>query len=182
MTSQKPHRRWNNGNGYSRNTLFFRAINKYGWHNIDHKILYTDLKEKEAKQLEIKLIKEYKSNNKDYGYNISNGGEGTNGIPAWNKGKHGLTTAWNKGKPWSDEVKKKLSEAHKGKHLSEEHKKKIGRTGKDNAQSIPIMCVETNEVFESISLAAKKYNLQLTNIAKVCRGERKTAGRLSLDI
>lgn len=178
ITKQKPTRRWNNGKGYIRNTLFFRAINKYGWHNIEHKILYTDLKEKDAKELEIKLIKEYKSNDKDYGYNISSGGEGTNGIAAWNKGTKGLTTAWNKGIKTPIEIRKKLSVAHKGKHLSEEHKRKIGRKGKLNAKSMPVICVETGEYFESINLAAQRYNLQLTNIAKVCKGERQRAGKM----
>tara|TARA_Y100000296_G_C5042526_1_gene190621 strand:- start:2 stop:556 length:555 start_codon:yes stop_codon:yes gene_type:complete len=37
---------------------------------------------------------------------------------------------WNKGKKYTEEHKRKLSEAHKGTKLSEEHKRKIGLAGK----------------------------------------------------
>lgn len=43
ITSQKPQHRWKNGQGYRNNEYFFRAIEKYGWHNFTHEILYTDL-------------------------------------------------------------------------------------------------------------------------------------------
>ena len=46
---------------------------------------------------------------------------------AFNKGK--------KGKPKSEETKKKMVESHKGKKLSEEHKKKIGAANKGKKRS-----------------------------------------------
>lgn len=45
-------KRWQ---GYINNTYFFRAILKYGWNNFQHEILYSELSEKEAKQIEILL-------------------------------------------------------------------------------------------------------------------------------
>lgn len=180
ITCQVPIKRWNYGYGYKRNKLFFRAILKYGWDNFNHEIIKDNLSEKEAKQLEIEIIKKTKSNNKNYGYNITNGGEGTNGyvpsIETINKLKG--RTPWNKGKKTNEITKQKLSIAHKGKKLTEEHKSKIGRYGKQNAKSIPVICIETQEYFESMNLAAKKYGLELTNIAKVCRGERNTTGNM----
>lgn len=74
-----PKKRWANGKGYSKNKYFIRAIEKYGWNNFEHIIYMDNLSEKEAKALEIKLIAEYKSNQNEYGYNITNGGEGANG-------------------------------------------------------------------------------------------------------
>lgn len=74
-TQDPPQKRWNNGYGYIQNKHFFRAIKKYGWNNIEHLILYDNLSEEEAKNKEIELIKEAKSNNPKYGYNNSNGGE-----------------------------------------------------------------------------------------------------------
>ena len=71
ITSQKPKRRWNNGQGYKNNQYMTNAIMKYGWDNVIHKILYTNLKKEEAEEIEIKLIKEYKADNKRYGYNIN---------------------------------------------------------------------------------------------------------------
>lgn len=51
--------------------------------------------------------------------------EARKGKPAWNKGKHGLQTAWNKGKKLSEEAKRKLSESHKGKSSGMKGKKRI---------------------------------------------------------
>jgi len=47
----------------------------------------------------------------------------------------GEITAWNKGKSWSEEAKKRMSKAHKGKKLSEEHKRKISESGKGRVLS-----------------------------------------------
>lgn len=105
ITSQKPEKRWKNGYGYSRNTYFSRAIQKYGWDNFTHEILFTGLTKEEAEKKEIELIAFYKSTNKDFGYNIDNGG---NTI-----GKH------------SDETKNKISNALRGHHHSDESKRKM---------------------------------------------------------
>lgn len=59
ITSQKPEHRWRNGEGYKNNEYFYHSIQKYGWHNFSHEILYTDLSKIEAENLEIKLIAEY---------------------------------------------------------------------------------------------------------------------------
>lgn len=74
ITSKKPIYRWNNGKGYKNQSLFYRAILKYGWDNIKHEILFTGLSEREACEKEIELIAKYKSNDRKFGYNISNGG------------------------------------------------------------------------------------------------------------
>lgn len=74
-----PKERWRNGKGYSCNKYFEKAIKKYGWNNIEHTILYKNLTEKEAKEIEIGLIEKYKSNNSLYGYNLSSGGESSKG-------------------------------------------------------------------------------------------------------
>ena len=79
ITSQNPLHRWrNNGNGYINNREFYNAIKKYGWETgFLHAVLYENLTEKQAKKLEIQLIKEYDSF--ENGYNQTVGGEGTNG-------------------------------------------------------------------------------------------------------
>ena len=57
ITGQEVERRWNHGEGYSHQRLFYRAILKYGWDNIEHKILFTNLSKQEACTKEINLIK-----------------------------------------------------------------------------------------------------------------------------
>ena len=55
------------------------AINKYPWDQWKHEIIdYADTRE-EANNLEEYYISFYKSNNRNYGYNITAGGDGHNG-------------------------------------------------------------------------------------------------------
>lgn len=130
ITSLKPKERWNSGYGYSHNTLFFRAIKKYGWNNIEHKILYENLSQEEAEQKEIELISTFKTNNSKYGYNIENGGNSTGKLSKETKRK--LSEA-HKGKKFTEEHKRKISEGNKGKTISNEHKKILSeKMKKDN--------------------------------------------------
>lgn len=75
ITQQKAEKRWDRGHGYKRQPHFRDAIKKYGWDNFKHEILYDNLSKEEAIEKEIELIAKYKSNNREYGYNISKGGE-----------------------------------------------------------------------------------------------------------
>lgn len=72
---KKPKHRWGkNGNSY-KGQVFKIAIDKYGWDNFEHLILYKNLCAKDAYLKEQELIKRYKTNEKEYGYNLSIGGE-----------------------------------------------------------------------------------------------------------
>ena len=121
ITHLKPEKRWNSGRGYKGNIHFTNAINKYGWDNFKHEILFENLSKEEACQKEIELIAFYKSNDKKLGYNQSIGGE--------------INSGWH----LSDEAKRKISENNArfnlGKHLSEETKKKIGNANKGRKYS-----------------------------------------------
>lgn len=75
ITKQDIRKRWGkNGQGYSKCTLFFNAIKKYGWDQFEHEILEVGLSKTEACLKEKQLIKQYQSNNPKYGYNIESGG------------------------------------------------------------------------------------------------------------
>ena len=69
ITKNLPNSRWNEGSGYEAQRKFYKAIQAYGWINIEHKIIAAGLTETEAKELETKLIQEYKTIDPDYGYN-----------------------------------------------------------------------------------------------------------------
>ena len=76
ITNQKPERRWGkNGQGYKENDYFYKAIKKHGWQNFKHEILADGLTEEEACLMEIRLIEEYKSTDRNYGYNRHAGGK-----------------------------------------------------------------------------------------------------------
>ena len=81
--------RWRNGSGYSKNqSVFYNAIQKYGWDNFEHIIWADKLSQKEAQEWEIRLIAVFKTNcrkynNPELGYNMTDGGEGASGRGHW---------------------------------------------------------------------------------------------------
>lgn len=122
ITGNKVKNRWRNGHGYE-TQIFYRAIKKYGWENINHEILFEGLTKKQAGEMEQHLIEKYDCI-VPKGYNKSKGGE----IP-WNAGKKGLykhtketinkmkgKTPWNKGKKviLSNEGRENIVNANKG--------------------------------------------------------------------
>lgn len=75
ITCQSLKNRWRDGKGYKEQPIMWKAIQKYGWDNIEHKILFENLSKEEAEKKEKELIKEFDTlfyNNK--GYNIQEGG------------------------------------------------------------------------------------------------------------
>lgn len=113
ITTKNPLYRWNNGKGYQTQKFMNKAIEKYGWDNIKHEILYNFLSEEEANQKEIELIEFYKSNNPKYGYNATKGGNGISGYTYSNETKEKIRKA-NLGKKLKPETRKKLSQLRKG--------------------------------------------------------------------
>ena len=111
ITSQKPiEKRWySTGAGSRKCPKMWQAIQKYGWKNVEHIVLYEGLPKGLAEAIEIQLIREYDSIKN--GYNIENGGNVT--------GSH------------SEETKAKISSANKGRIVSEETKAKMRLTNKD---------------------------------------------------
>lgn len=68
--------RWGkNGKGY-KTQLFYKAIQKYGWDNIEHRILFENLSAEQAQTLEMALIQALDSQIGHKGYNNTMGGEG----------------------------------------------------------------------------------------------------------
>lgn len=74
ITKQDVNKRWCSGKNY-KNQVVGKAIKKYGWKNIKHEIIKKNLSKKEACKLEQELISKYKTNQKEFGYNKSIGGE-----------------------------------------------------------------------------------------------------------
>lgn len=69
ITKVNPNDRWANGHGYKDNKQFYNDIVLYGWLNIKHEILYSNLSEETARDIEAKLIGKFRSYKKAFGYN-----------------------------------------------------------------------------------------------------------------
>jgi group I intron endonuclease len=128
QTVQNPSRRWRKGERYKNQPLFYRAIKKYGWDNFQHTIVTYCLDKETLDAAEIFWIKATRSNERDFGYNLKEGGShGKHSEETKRKiGKAGL------GKKHSEESKQKMSQAQIGKKFTDEHLKNmsLSRIGK----------------------------------------------------
>lgn len=160
ITSREPKERWNSGYGYRTNQHFWNAIQKYGWKNIKHEILYEDLSEQEAYNLEIQLIAKYDTTNPDKGYNHSTGGE-----------------CITSGVKFSEEHRKRISEKLKGRTLSEETKLKLSRVNK-GTRGDRVQCVETGKIYRNAQQAQEETGIHFKSIQRAASGYYQTAGNL----
>lgn len=77
ITSKPIARRFGvHGQGYKNNRHFWNAINKYSWERFKHEVIADGLNFETACEMEKQLIREYKSYDSRYGYNIALGGQG----------------------------------------------------------------------------------------------------------
>ena len=147
ITSQATNERWRGGgSGYKNNKYFWNAIQKYGWNNFDHYVLFDGLDIKTASAIEQKLIAEFKSNNRLFGYNNSVGGEKPalgHTVKHTEETKRKMSVA-HTGFKHSAESIEKMRKAQKGKIISREQAKAVSE-----ARSIPIMCVETGVIYRN---------------------------------
>jgi len=189
ITSQEPDLRWLNGLGYARHLPMGRAVEKYGWDGFKHEIWADDLLHSQAQELECFLIKILNTQDDEYGYNLTDGGEGLCGF------HH------------SDEAKKKMSDAKSGenhpnygKHLSETTREKISQRVAGNKNALGcirseetkdkiakskmkkvVMCDKEKEIciFDSAKSAQEITGISRKNISLCCLGNRKKAGGYS---
>lgn len=197
ITCQKPNRRWRNGYGYKESMYFWRAIQKYGWNNFEHIIFAKNLTKDEAELIEINLIKEIKTTQCIYGYNIENGGNSNGKHSEETKAKIGQSHI---GFKYSEESKKKMSKAKKGmvstfkgKHHTQETKERLSNIHKGrknpylaernkiyNAKSTAVAQLSIDgifiEQFKSLREASSKTNVNRLCIANVCKGKQIVAG------
>lgn len=167
QTCKKPEHRWENGKGYEGCTLFFSAIQKYGWNNIQHEILFTGLDQLNADIIEEDLIYYYKQIGKSY--NLATGGKVNRGWKHSDETKEKMRlnnlgeNNPNYGKSPSKETREKISKALKGK-------------GTKKVEQIDKNTLEVIKVWDSLSEVERQLNIPVTNISSACKGKQKTAG------
>lgn len=180
ITSQKPERRWgHNGHGYKECPHFWHAIKKYGWNNFKHEILFSHLSHDEACAMEIKLIKELHANNPVFGYNISKGGDWFDSeymSKLWKDSNYKAFASEQMRQAWKDpEKRKRRSDMTKKRWQNEDFKQKAQRAVLEACKS-SVMCVETNEVFDSIKDAERVYGVDHANICRAIRTGYRCGG------
>jgi len=173
------------------NNYFHNALNTHGKDSFKWYVLYQSNDINQLKEKETFYINEFKSNDREKGYNLSTGGE----CPVFNqescekiskKAKERNLNGENNpfyGKKHSEETRKHLSKVRKGirfssfcKH-SEETKKKMSEIRKElckDPQHIlnmalaqkrkPLLCVTNGVEYISMSSAAKELNLSLSGL------------------
>lgn len=177
--------RWRAHRNSKSNCVFHKAIRKYGAENFTVEQIDIAADCDELNKKEQYWIRHYNSMRPN-GYNSTTGGDNTCACDevkqklskqrmGANNHMYGrnMTGANNPffGKKHTAETRKKLSEHAKqrtgsknsfyGKSLTEKQKQ---------AHYRPVMCVETGEVFECMRFACDKHNLDLSTLAKVCKG------------
>lgn len=169
ITSQDVYKRWSNGKNYKHTSYFRNAIEKDGWDMFRHEVLYTDLTYEEACKIEAELIEKYKTNNRLYGYNNSNGGE---------KGALGSHHKL------SDETKMKMSKSKTGKKWSAERRasSRTLQTLKEfnEKNKKKIVCLETGEEYNSLREASDATGISKACLSLNCNGhpQQSYAGKL----
>lgn len=180
ITCKKPEIRWANGTGYKKQP-FYRAIKKYGWDNFEHIIIKDNLPEACAKTLEKILIYKYNTRNPKYGYNTTDGGDGTCGYSFSQDYKDSLRIIRSGennsfyGKQHSDESKCKMREArlgktpwNKGMKLSDKEKQLISER---QCKKVYKYDLDGNFIceYKSAKEAGEKNNVDSSSISRSCR-------------
>lgn len=160
VTRKKPEERWGrNGSHYKSSKHFWNAIQKYGWNNFKHEILFDNMSKDKCYALEQEYIKKYNSNNQNYGYNIASGGIGGNGLYGKLNSMYGVSPKERMDsdtyQKWKENIKKNASKS----------------------ASRKIICLTTGEIFNSITQASLTYDIQDSDIGSCCRNKLFSAGR-----
>lgn len=130
QTGQVPEKRWDSGCGYLKQNRygeflqphFANAIKKYGWKNFEHIIWADGLTIDEANTAEELLIALFNTTDPRYGYNIHPGGSNHNHVVS-DKSRKRMSRSQKRrrGIRFTQEERKRMSEARKGKRTGANH-------------------------------------------------------------
>lgn len=192
-----PNKRWRDGKHYE-NTYFGRAIDKYGWDNFEHIILEKGLTKNQANQKEKYYIKLYNSNNNNFGYNSTSGGDHDFNFTEETLKKLSIASKERKRRPLTEEEKRFISkktkiamnEPERRAHMkevykstewliknSESAKKQWANTNLrekvQKANGKTIKCIETGVVYPSVLEAARHCKMSKYQITRNAQGNKK---------
>lgn len=136
--------------GYRACPVLYRAIQKYGAENIKQDVLFENyMTDEYSSRLEMICVALFKTNcnryrNPSYGYNTTDGGEGSAGFKQ------------------TEEAKDKTRRARKGK------------LGCDANRHKPVYCVELNKVFAGAREAEREIGIHYCSISNCCLGRSQS--------
>lgn len=162
ITNNTSKRWYGKGKKYDNCPRFRDAIKKYGWDGFHHVVIVSGLSLDEANVLEQFFISEYRTYEKEFGYNMQPGGHF---VPSM-LGKH-----------HNEETKQKMRDSALGRTVPEEQRQRHSKwmsenfVGKRNPKSTAVRCVNTGEVFESQQIAAKAKGVLQSKISRCCQGK-----------
>ena len=145
------NQRWRHGEGYKHSPHFYNAIQKYGWENFEHIILFEDICGYElADAIERELIQKYQSNNSEYGYNISSGGSYGRTLTDETKNKIRISKIGDKNPNYQKSpsyiTRQRMTASHKGIKQSDEWINKRKRVGEQNGMYGRTLSKESKEL------------------------------------
>ena len=161
--SKDVYKRWiGKIHAYKHSNLFQNALKKYGWDGFDHVVLWDNLSLEEACKQEKALIFLYKFIDKSY--NITDGGEGHEGVHLTEVQKQRLREV-HLGKVFSEEHRKKLSEAQK---LSSHRRRRVYKFDSKTGEFL--------KEYSSLVEASSDTGIRDSLISSAARGINNTAG------
>lgn len=189
FTGRDLKKRFNNGYGYEKCPLVWKAIQKYGWDTVKKEVIFDSDNKNAALNKERQIIKEMQLQNPEFGYNIDQGGKPSGTASYLTEAGRQALSEKAKARWANPEYKKKLSEKaklhpptrqciEKGVAASAE-----ARRGKPAHNRRPIyqLDLNTEEIiasFSSLTEASIKITGSpdgCTNILKVCKKKRNSA-------
>lgn len=176
--------RWDNGNGYGHCSRFAKAIKKYGWDGFEHIPLIEGLTKSEADYFERFFIAFFDSQNPEFGYNLTAGGD-TNPMDCPElvaKKTESLKRYYENNPELLEHLREKTREHNNllwsnpdSIFHSAEYRKKQ-QLGIQNKFGKKVRCIETGETYNCLADAARAIGVKShTAITICCNNPKRTA-------
>lgn len=146
QTKQSLKKRWGAKGQRYKGQAFYNAIQKYGWDNFEHILILDNLTQEQTNHYEQIFIKKYQTTNKNFGYNVTEGGNSN----TLNDEQKELRRELNY-QMWEDGTFKELI-------------------------NTPVYCIELEQSFESALEAERQTKIDNSAIQKVCKGKLNYTG------
>ena len=178
ITQQSLKVRWQQHkcNSNKKSYYLYNAIKKHGFENFKIEVVFYANDKDEMFTKEQELIKEYKSNHSDFGYNNSIGGESSRcGCKLTNEQKNKISDYQKSRvrKPHSEETKLIMSKVAKGRDMTKavlaSSKKRKGKPALNKKRVI----LNNEKIFESLTDASNKTGISINSISNNLKGLSK---------